>query len=71
MTTASGAKTLREWVDKAPPPYDRSRVAREIEDLEASAAAPLLGNKEVRHLLASIHGNSPYLTRILDRKSVV
>ncbi|PKQ08131.1 MAG: bifunctional [glutamate--ammonia ligase]-adenylyl-L-tyrosine phosphorylase/[glutamate--ammonia-ligase] adenylyltransferase [Alphaproteobacteria bacterium HGW-Alphaproteobacteria-11] len=77
MTTASGAKTLREWAVKAPPPYDKSRVAREIEDLEASAAAAqddaareiaaVLGDKEVRRLLASIHGNSPYLTRILRR----
>jgi len=77
VTSASGAKTLREWAALAPQPYDRERAAREIEDLEASVATPadeqamqvaaLIGDKDVRHLLASIHGNSPHLTRILRR----
>ncbi|MEX1153606.1 bifunctional [glutamine synthetase] adenylyltransferase/[glutamine synthetase]-adenylyl-L-tyrosine phosphorylase [Parvibaculum sp.] len=77
MTTESGARTLRDWAARAPQPHDRARAAREIEDLEASAAAlegdagremaALLADADIRHLLAAIHGNSPYLTRVLRR----
>ncbi len=77
MTRAGGAKTLREWASLAPQPYDRARVARETGDIEAARAAPaddpahalaaLLDDAAIRHLLASIQGNSPFLTRILRR----
>lgn len=68
----NAGKQLRDWAAKAPPPYDAARVAREMEDLEAavarledSAAASLLKDKGVRHLSASLFGNSPFLGRIL------
>ena len=76
MAEGSGARTLREGAARAPQPHDKIRAARERADLEAMAAeatdearglAPLLADRDVRHLLAAIHGNSPHLTRILRR----
>ena len=76
MAEGSGARTLREGAARAPQPHDKIRAARERADLEAMAAeatdearglALLLADRDVRHLLAAIHGNSPHLTRILRR----
>ena len=72
MTSEEGAKALRMVAANAPAPYDGSRVAREMEDLEAAvtrlndaALAELLADKAVRHLVISIFGNSPFLGRIV------
>ncbi|MBI1261433.1 MAG: bifunctional [glutamine synthetase] adenylyltransferase/[glutamine synthetase]-adenylyl-L-tyrosine phosphorylase [Rhizobiales bacterium] len=72
MTTGAPLKTRAQFAPKA---YDMARVARELEDIEAQAAAAdrslrkplaeLLADKAVRHLLASVYGNSPFLTQII------
>lgn len=72
MTSEEGAKALREWASNAPAPYDTDRVTREMEDLQAAAAASggervaeLLADSAARHLIVSLFGNSPFLGRII------
>ena len=65
-------KALQDWAEHAPAPYDKTRLAREMEDFDAALAgmedrqaAKLLGGASVRHLIASLFGNSPFLGRIV------
>ncbi|MBO6667184.1 bifunctional [glutamine synthetase] adenylyltransferase/[glutamine synthetase]-adenylyl-L-tyrosine phosphorylase [Parvibaculum sp.] len=72
MTENNSARPLRAWAGAAPAPYDAERVERELEDFDAAVdkggdeqLAALASDREVRHLLSSIFGNSPFLGRIL------
>lgn len=66
---------LKAKAANAPLPFDLARVAREMDDLTALAdksdrqlrrdLQSLLSEKPVRHLLAAIFGNSPFLTQII------
>ena len=66
---------MKNEAAKAPAPYDLARVAREMDDLTALTdkadrqlrrdLQSLLAEKAVRHLLAAIFGNSPFLTQII------
>lgn len=72
MTENGAAKPLRAWAGAAPAPYEAERVAREFEDFDVAVKrigderlATLAEDGEVRHLLSSIYGNSPFLGRIV------
>ncbi|HCX68197.1 bifunctional [glutamine synthetase] adenylyltransferase/[glutamine synthetase]-adenylyl-L-tyrosine phosphorylase [Parvibaculum sp.] len=72
MQDVEATRTLREWAGAAPAPYDAERVAREIEDFDAAVATigdpqlqSLAVDENVRHLVSSIFGNSPFLGRII------
>ena len=72
MTEGEAGNPLRAWAGAAPAPYDTDRVAREFEDFEAAVErigderlVSLAADSEVRHLLTSIFGNSPFLGRIV------
>lgn len=72
MREGEATKPLSAWAGAAPAPYDLDRVAREFEDFDAAVErigekrlSALATNTDVRHLLSSIFGNSPFLGRIL------